>query len=171
MLITLIQVADNSEIDVADTVCYLFQSQCTDTGPTSPSTDLTMPRAWQDSHQRASLQIAGVTRPATPRIDHWVPCCLVTRFTAGPLVLLLMLMLLLLLLLMLLLLLFFFFFFFFFLMFVGSLMPQQHASVSQGRVTSDNSTCCHTETLQITLSVSRNHGILTLSRPVPMVIL
>ena len=30
-------------------------------------------------------------------------------------------------------------------LFVGSLTPQQHASVSQGRICSDNFTCCHTE--------------------------
>ena len=29
---------------------------------------------------------------------------------------------------------------------VGCLTSQQHASVSQGRICSDNSTCCHTET-------------------------
>ena len=29
--------------------------------------------------------------------------------------------------------------------FVGYLMSQQHASVSQGRICSDNFTCCHTE--------------------------
>ena len=29
---------------------------------------------------------------------------------------------------------------------VGCLMFQQHASVSQGQVCSDNCTCCHTET-------------------------
>ena len=30
-------------------------------------------------------------------------------------------------------------------LFVGCLMSQQHASVSQGRICSDNFTCCHTE--------------------------
>ena len=30
-------------------------------------------------------------------------------------------------------------------LFVGCLTPQQHASVSQGRISSDNLTCCHTE--------------------------
>ena len=29
---------------------------------------------------------------------------------------------------------------------VGCLTSQQHASVSQGRICSDNFTCCHTET-------------------------
>ena len=28
---------------------------------------------------------------------------------------------------------------------IGCLMPLQHASVSQGRICSDNFTCCHTE--------------------------
>ena len=32
------------------------------------------------------------------------------------------------------------------LLFVGCLTSQQHTSVSQGRICSDNSTCCHTET-------------------------
>ena len=32
------------------------------------------------------------------------------------------------------------------LLFVGCLTSQQHASVSQGRICSDNFTCCHTET-------------------------
>ena len=31
------------------------------------------------------------------------------------------------------------------LLFVGYLTSQQHASVSQGRICSDNCTCCHTE--------------------------
>ena len=30
-------------------------------------------------------------------------------------------------------------------LFVGCLSSQQHASVSQGRICSDNFTCCHTE--------------------------
>ena len=32
------------------------------------------------------------------------------------------------------------------LLFVGCLTSQQHASVSQGRICTDNFTCCHTET-------------------------
>ena len=32
-----------------------------------------------------------------------------------------------------------------FLLFVGCLTSQQHASVRQGRMYSDNCTCCHTE--------------------------
>ena len=31
------------------------------------------------------------------------------------------------------------------LLFVGRLVSQQHASVSQGHICSDNLTCCHTE--------------------------
>ena len=34
----------------------------------------------------------------------------------------------------------------FFCLFVGCLTSQQHASVPQGRVCTDNFTCCHTET-------------------------
>ena len=33
-----------------------------------------------------------------------------------------------------------------FVLFVGCLSSQQHASVSQGRICTDNLTCCHTET-------------------------
>ena len=50
----------------------------------------------------------------------------------------------------------------------GCLMSQKHAGVSQGRICEDNCTCCHTEIkLQIKLSVSPNHSILTPGRPVP----
>ena len=50
---------------------------------------------------------------------------------------------------------------------VGCLTSQQHASVSQGRICSDNFTCCHTEKLQIKLATSPSHSILTPGRPVP----
>ena len=40
---------------------------------------------------------------------------------------------------------FFFSFFFLFVFFFGCLTSQQHASVSQGRICSDNLTCCHSE--------------------------
>ena len=46
---------------------------------------------------------------------------------------------------------------------VGCFTSQQHASVSQGRICSDNVTCCHTEIL----SISPSHSILTPGRPVP----
>ena len=40
----------HTEIEVADPTFYLTQSQCTDTGPNSPSTDPITPGAWQGSH-------------------------------------------------------------------------------------------------------------------------
>ena len=46
------------EIEVADQSFYLTQSQYTDTGPTSPSTDPIMPGAWQGSH----WVVTGMTR-------------------------------------------------------------------------------------------------------------
>ena len=53
-------------------------------------------------------------------------------------------------------------------LFVGCLRSQQHASVSQGRICSDNFTCCHTE-IEVAdqLSTSPSHSILTPGRPVP----
>ena len=57
-----------------------------------------------------------------------------------------------------------------FVLFVGCLTSQQHASVSQGRICTDNFTCCHTK-LQIKLSTSPSHSILTPGRPVPALIL
>ena len=43
----------HTEIEVADPTFYLTQSQYTDTGPTSPSTDPITPGAWQGSHWSA----------------------------------------------------------------------------------------------------------------------
>ena len=40
----------HSEIEVADQTFYLTESQYTDTGSTSPSTDPISPGAWQGSH-------------------------------------------------------------------------------------------------------------------------
>ena len=40
----------HTETEVADPTFYLTQSQHTDTGPTSPSTDPITPGAWQGSH-------------------------------------------------------------------------------------------------------------------------
>ena len=40
----------HTEIEVADPTFHLTQSQYTDTGPTSPSTDSITPGAWQGSH-------------------------------------------------------------------------------------------------------------------------
>ena len=51
---------------------------------------------------------------------------------------------------------------------VGSLTSQQHASVSQGRICSDNLTCCHTE-IEVAdqTFISPSHSILTPGQPVP----
>ena len=53
----------HTEIEVADQTFYLTQSQYTDTGPTSPSTDPITPGAWQGSHRSANFQVTGMTRP------------------------------------------------------------------------------------------------------------
>ena len=45
----------HTEIEVADQTFYLTQSQYSDTGPTSPSTDPTTPGAWQGSHWSANF--------------------------------------------------------------------------------------------------------------------
>ena len=44
----------HTEMDTADQTCYLTQSQYTDTGLTSPSTDPIRPGAWQGRHWRTS---------------------------------------------------------------------------------------------------------------------
>ena len=43
----------HTETEVADPTFYLTQSQYTDTGPTSPSTDPITPGAWHGSHWSA----------------------------------------------------------------------------------------------------------------------
>ena len=53
----------HTEIQVADPTFYLTQSQYTDTGPTSPSTDPVTPGAWQGSHWSANFEVTGMTRP------------------------------------------------------------------------------------------------------------
>ena len=53
----------HTETEVADQTFYLTQSQYTDTGPTSPSTDPTTPGAWQGSHWSANFWVTGMTRP------------------------------------------------------------------------------------------------------------
>ena len=45
----------HTEIEVADQTVHLIQSQYTDTGPTSPSTDPITPGTWQGSHWRANF--------------------------------------------------------------------------------------------------------------------
>ena len=53
----------HTEIEVADPTLYLTQSQYTDTGPTSPSTNPITPGAWQGNHWSANFQVTGMTRP------------------------------------------------------------------------------------------------------------
>ena len=53
----------HTEIEVADQTFHLTQSQYTDTGPTSPSTDPITPDAWQGSHWSANFEITGMIRP------------------------------------------------------------------------------------------------------------
>ena len=45
----------HTEIEVADQTFHLTQSQYTDTGPTSPSTDPIAPGTWQGSHWSANF--------------------------------------------------------------------------------------------------------------------
>ena len=53
----------HTEIEVADQTFYLTQSQYTDTGPTSPSTDPKTPGAWKVSLWSAKFEVTGRTRP------------------------------------------------------------------------------------------------------------
>ena len=53
----------HTEIEVADPTFYLTQSQYTDTGPTSPSTDPVPPGAWQGIHWSANFKVTDMTRP------------------------------------------------------------------------------------------------------------
>ena len=53
----------HTEIEVADPTFYLTQSQYTDTGPTSSSTDPVTPGTWQGSHWSANFEVTGMTRP------------------------------------------------------------------------------------------------------------
>ena len=52
-----------TEMEVADPTFHLTQSQCTDTGPTRPSTDPITPGTWQGSHWSAKFYVTGMTRP------------------------------------------------------------------------------------------------------------
>ena len=52
----------HTEIEAAYQTLYLIQPQYTDTGPTSPSTDLVMSGAWQGSHWSANFKVNGMTR-------------------------------------------------------------------------------------------------------------
>ena len=53
----------HTEIETADQAFYLTQSQYTDTGPTSPSTDAITPGTWQGSHWSVNFYVTGMTRP------------------------------------------------------------------------------------------------------------
>ena len=53
----------HTETEVADQTFHLTQSQYTDTGPTSPSTDPIPPGALQGSHWSANFEVTGMTRP------------------------------------------------------------------------------------------------------------
>ena len=54
-------------------------------------------------------------------------------------------------------------------LFDGCLTSQQQARVSQGRICSDNFTCCHTEieVAEQTFYLTQSHSTLTTGRPVP----
>ena len=56
----------HTEIEVADPTFHLTQSQYTDTGPTSPSTDPITPGAWQGSHWSANFEVTGMTPRQIP---------------------------------------------------------------------------------------------------------
>ena len=53
----------HTEIEVADPIFHLTQSQHTDTGSTSPSTDTKMPGTWHGSHWSANFEVTGMTQP------------------------------------------------------------------------------------------------------------
>ena len=60
----------HTEITVADQICYLTQSQCTDTVPTSPSAGQITQGAWQGSHWITIFLVTGLARPrkrSTPK--------------------------------------------------------------------------------------------------------
>ena len=53
----------HTEIEAADSTFYLTQSQCTETGPTSPSADPITPGAGPGSHWSANFEVTSMTRP------------------------------------------------------------------------------------------------------------
>ena len=53
----------HTEIEVADQTFYITQSQYTDNGLTSPSTDPITPCVWQGSHWSANFYVTGMTWP------------------------------------------------------------------------------------------------------------
>ena len=77
----------HTETEIADPTFYLTQSQYTDTGPTSPSTDPITPGAWQGSHWRANFEVTGMTRrrntKSKQREDRANRGCLPTTVSKG----------------------------------------------------------------------------------------
>ena len=69
-------------LKITDQIFYLTQTQYTGTGPTSPSTDLVTPNAWQGNHWSATLSLYKslvLTRPgkiptAQAGIELWIFC-------------------------------------------------------------------------------------------------
>ena len=53
----------HTEIEIADQTFHLTQSQYTDSGLTSTSTDPITTSAWQGSHWSANFEVTGITRP------------------------------------------------------------------------------------------------------------
>ena len=53
----------HTEIEAADQTFHLTQSQYTDTGPSSPSTDPLTPDAWQYGNWSANFEVTGMIRP------------------------------------------------------------------------------------------------------------
>ena len=53
----------HTELEVADQTFHLTESQCSDTGHTSPSADQFIPGAWQGSHWSANFYVTGMTGP------------------------------------------------------------------------------------------------------------
>ena len=72
----------HTEIEAADQTFYLTQSQYTDTGPTSPSTDPVTPGAGQGSNLSANFEVIGMTRPRKiPAQAGFKPCLPLSRRT------------------------------------------------------------------------------------------
>ena len=62
----------HAEIEVADPTFNVTQSQHTDIGPTTPSTDPITPGAWQVSHWSANFEVTGMTRPRKNPCASWI---------------------------------------------------------------------------------------------------
>ena len=70
----------HTEKDVADQTCYLTQSPCPDTGPTSPSADPLMPGACQGNHKSTTHFLSHWYDPITES-KVWSPGPLLSRVT------------------------------------------------------------------------------------------